>query len=130
MQLLEMMKDPFANYVVQKMLDVSDSSHRKKMMFAIKLHIPTLRKYNYGKHIISLLIFPDFLIKQFETPTILAKLEKYFQKSNLGGNGGGQYSQGGYNNDHGGGLDESVTSGSEYGGGNSGGSGQQSATLY
>uniref|UniRef100_A0A915D9T9 PUM-HD domain-containing protein n=1 Tax=Ditylenchus dipsaci TaxID=166011 RepID=A0A915D9T9_9BILA len=60
--LLEMMKDPFANYVVQKMLDVADSTHRKKMMFAIKTHIPALRKYNYGKHIIT-------------------KLEKYFQKT-------------------------------------------------
>lgn len=48
-----MMKDPFANYVVQKMLDVADSAHRKKMMFAIKGHIPALRKFNYGKHIIS-----------------------------------------------------------------------------
>jgi pumilio RNA-binding family len=61
--LLEMMRDPFANYVVQKMLDVADSVHRKKMMLAIKPHIPTLRKYNYGKHIIT-------------------KLEKYFQKQN------------------------------------------------
>lgn len=48
-----MMKDQFANYVVQKMLDVADSALRKKMMLAIKPHIPALRKYNYGKHIIS-----------------------------------------------------------------------------
>ncbi|CAI4221539.1 unnamed protein product [Auanema sp. JU1783] len=61
--LLVMMKDQFANYVVQKMLDVADSGHRKKMMFAIKPHITQLRKYNYGKHIIT-------------------KLEKYFQKHN------------------------------------------------
>lgn len=64
--LLEMMKDPFANYVVQKMLDVADSAHRKKIMFAIKAHIPALRKFNYGKHIIT-------------------KLEKYFQKTSGGG---------------------------------------------
>lgn len=51
--LLMMMKDQFANYVVQKMLDVADSALRKKMMLAIKPHIPALRKYNYGKHIIS-----------------------------------------------------------------------------
>lgn len=63
--LLMMMKDQFANYVVQKMLDVADSAHRKKMMLAIKPHIPALRKYNYGKHIIT-------------------KLEKYFQKQNGG----------------------------------------------
>ncbi|GMR33859.1 hypothetical protein PMAYCL1PPCAC_04054 [Pristionchus mayeri] len=59
--LLAMMKDQFANYVVQKMLDVADVTHRKKMMYAIKPHIASLRKYNYGKHIIT-------------------KLEKYFQK--------------------------------------------------
>jgi hypothetical protein len=51
--LLIMMKDQFANYVVQKMLDVADSAHRKRMMLAIKPHIPALRKYNYGKHIIG-----------------------------------------------------------------------------
>uniref|UniRef100_A0A7E4VDY2 PUM-HD domain-containing protein n=1 Tax=Panagrellus redivivus TaxID=6233 RepID=A0A7E4VDY2_PANRE len=64
--LLDMMKDPYANYVVQKMLDVADSIHRKKMMLAIKPHIPQLRKYNYGKHIIT-------------------KLEKYFQKNGPNG---------------------------------------------
>ncbi|KAE9416140.1 hypothetical protein Angca_007714 [Angiostrongylus cantonensis] len=59
--ILLMMKDQYANYVVQKMLDIADPVYRKKMMYAIKPHIPVLRKYNYGKHIIT-------------------KLEKYFQK--------------------------------------------------
>ncbi|CAI2357159.1 unnamed protein product [Caenorhabditis sp. 36 PRJEB53466] len=59
--LLQMMKDPFANYVVQKMLDVADPQHRKKITLTIKPHIATLRKYNFGKH-------------------ILLKLEKYFAK--------------------------------------------------
>lgn len=59
--ILLMMKDQFANYVVQKMLDIADPVYRKKMMYAIKPHIPVLRKYSYGKHIIT-------------------KLEKYFQK--------------------------------------------------
>ncbi|CAD6194280.1 unnamed protein product [Caenorhabditis auriculariae] len=59
--LLQMMKDPFANYVVQKMLDVADAQHRKKIMMTIKPHIANLKKYNFGKH-------------------ILVKLEKYFQK--------------------------------------------------
>lgn len=63
--LLEMMKDPFANYVVQKMLDVADSAHRKKMMFAIKAHIPALRKYNYGKHIISIYFLIYFFYINF-----------------------------------------------------------------
>lgn len=48
-----MMKDQFANYVVQKMLDTADPAYRKKMMYAIKPHIPVLRKFSYGKHIIS-----------------------------------------------------------------------------
>lgn len=62
--LLMMMKDQFANYVVQKMLDVADSAHRKKMMLAIKPHIPALRKYNYGKHIISKLVHSrEFLVE-------------------------------------------------------------------
>jgi len=52
--LMVMMKDQFANYVVQKMLDVADGAHRKRMMLAIKPHIPALRKYNYGKHIIGI----------------------------------------------------------------------------
>lgn len=47
-----MMKDPFANYVVQKMLDVADPQHRKKITLTIKPHIATLRKYNFGKHIL------------------------------------------------------------------------------
>ncbi|KAE9418338.1 hypothetical protein Angca_006055, partial [Angiostrongylus cantonensis] len=50
--ILLMMKDQFANYVVQKMLDTADPGHRKKMMYAIKPHIPTLRKFSHGKHII------------------------------------------------------------------------------
>lgn len=67
--LLEMMKDPFANYVVQKMLDVADSAHRKKMMLAIKPHIPQLRKYNYGKHIISKFLKQETpIIKQLQNP--------------------------------------------------------------
>lgn len=46
------------------MLDVADSSNRKKIMLAIKPHIPQLRS-SHGRH-------------------ILAKLEKYFQKQNGG----------------------------------------------
>lgn len=58
-----MMKDQYANYVVQKMLDVCESSQRKVLMHKIRPHFASLRKYTYGKHIIS-------------------KLEKYFMKSN------------------------------------------------
>jgi len=58
-----MMKDQYANYVVQKMIDVAEPSQRKILMHKIRPHISTLKKYTYGKH-------------------ILAKLEKYFLKNN------------------------------------------------
>ncbi|XP_060066830.1 pumilio homolog 1-like [Ylistrum balloti] len=61
--LYSMMKDQFANYVVQKMIDVAEPTQRKILMHKIRPHIATLRKYTYGKH-------------------ILAKLEKYFMKNN------------------------------------------------
>jgi pumilio RNA-binding family len=60
--LYSMMKDQFANYVVQKMIDVAEQPQRKVLMHKIRPHIATLRKYTYGKH-------------------ILAKLEKFFTKN-------------------------------------------------
>lgn len=48
-----MMKDQFANYVVQKMLDLAESSQRKKLMQNIRPHVAALRKFTYGKHIIG-----------------------------------------------------------------------------
>ena len=60
--LYTMMKDQFANYVVQKMIDIAEPPQRKILMHKIRPHISTLRKYTYGKH-------------------ILAKLEKFFLKN-------------------------------------------------
>lgn len=57
-----MMKDQYANYVVQKMIDVSEPQQRKVLMHKIRPHLNSLRKYTYGKHII-------------------AKLEKFFMKT-------------------------------------------------
>jgi hypothetical protein len=51
--LIQMMKDQFANYVVQKMLDVSVGEQREFLVTKIKPHIPSLKKFTYGKHIIS-----------------------------------------------------------------------------
>uniref|UniRef100_A0A8B9V0S6 Pumilio homolog 1 n=2 Tax=Anatinae TaxID=2068716 RepID=A0A8B9V0S6_9AVES len=62
--LYTMMKDQYANYVVQKMIDVAEPSQRKIVMHKIRPHIATLRKYTYGKH-------------------ILAKLEKYYMKNGV-----------------------------------------------
>mmetsp|Transcript_27112 Transcript_27112/g.66497 ORF Transcript_27112/g.66497 Transcript_27112/m.66497 type:complete len:110 (+) Transcript_27112:1802-2131(+) len=47
-----MMKDQFANYVVQKLLEVCDEEQRKQLLSRMKLHLPNLKKYTYGKHIV------------------------------------------------------------------------------
>lgn len=60
-----MMKDQYANYVVQKMIDVSEPTQRKTLLHKIRPHMNSLRKYTYGKHII-------------------AKLEKFTMKSGVG----------------------------------------------
>ncbi|KAJ1958793.1 mRNA binding protein puf3 [Linderina pennispora] len=51
--LVVMMKDQYANYVVQKMLDVVDEQQRDMILSKIQPHISTLRKFTYGKHLIS-----------------------------------------------------------------------------
>lgn len=48
-----MMKDPYANYVVQKILDVCDNAQRELLISRIKPHVASLKKYTYGKHIIA-----------------------------------------------------------------------------
>lgn len=51
--LISMMKDQFANYVVQKMLDVIEKDQRDYLISKIKPHLQTLKKYTYGKHLIQ-----------------------------------------------------------------------------
>ncbi|KAJ1739048.1 mRNA binding protein puf3 [Coemansia sp. RSA 989] len=51
--LINMMKDQYANYVVQKMLDVVDDQQREAILHKIQPHIATLRKFTYGKHLIN-----------------------------------------------------------------------------
>jgi len=51
-----MMKHQYANYVVQKILEVSNPQQRDAFIEFIKPHIQTLKKYTYGKHIISRLV--------------------------------------------------------------------------
>jgi len=48
-----MMKDQYANYVVQKILDVCDAEQRERLITQIRPHIASLKKYTYGKHIIA-----------------------------------------------------------------------------
>jgi hypothetical protein len=50
---IHMMKDQYANYVVQKMLDVVEGSQREAIVVRIRPHCGSLKKYTYGKHIIS-----------------------------------------------------------------------------
>lgn len=51
--LIVMMKDQFANYVIQKMLDVVDYEQRDVLIEKIKPHLSSLRKFTYGKHLIT-----------------------------------------------------------------------------
>lgn len=48
-----MMKDQFANYVVQKMLEIVDGEQRDMLLNCIKPQLLQLRKYTYGKHILA-----------------------------------------------------------------------------
>jgi len=61
--LYTMMKDQYANYVIQKMIEVAEPTQRKMLIQRIRPQVQSLRKYTYGKH-------------------ILAKLEKYMMKNN------------------------------------------------
>ncbi|PIC45230.1 hypothetical protein B9Z55_005319 [Caenorhabditis nigoni] len=58
---VQMMKDQYANYVVQKMFEQVTPEQRRELILTVRSHIPILRQFAHGKH-------------------ILAKLDKYFQK--------------------------------------------------
>lgn len=46
------MKDQYANYVLQKMLDVVDDSEQRNLLVTkIRMHLHSVRKYTYGKHL-------------------------------------------------------------------------------
>lgn len=53
MLLQAMMKDQFANYVVQKVLETCDDQNRELILSRIKVHLNALKKYTYGKHIVA-----------------------------------------------------------------------------
>ncbi|XP_047316093.1 pumilio homolog 1-like [Impatiens glandulifera] len=48
-----MMKDQFANYVVQKVLETCDDEQLGLILNKIKMHLTALKKYTYGKHIVA-----------------------------------------------------------------------------
>ncbi|KAK6131693.1 hypothetical protein DH2020_034560 [Rehmannia glutinosa] len=49
--LLIMMKDQYANYVIQKILEKCSNDHRELLLGQIRNHLTALKKYTYGKHI-------------------------------------------------------------------------------
>lgn len=51
--LLVMMKDQYANYVVQKILETCTESQRDLLLGRIRVHLHALKKYTYGKHIVA-----------------------------------------------------------------------------
>ncbi|XP_072984121.1 pumilio homolog 1-like isoform X2 [Typha latifolia] len=48
-----MMKDRFANYVVQKALEICDDENREIILSRIKVHMKELKDFTYGKHIVT-----------------------------------------------------------------------------
>lgn len=82
-----MMKDQFANYVVQKVLETCDEKDRELILSRIKVHLNALKKYTYGKHIVARIEklvaaggiwcwLCNFLISSFTTIWFLWKTEK------------------------------------------------------
>mmetsp|Transcript_30988 Transcript_30988/g.75567 ORF Transcript_30988/g.75567 Transcript_30988/m.75567 type:complete len:941 (-) Transcript_30988:317-3139(-) len=51
--LMGMVRDQFANYVVQRLIDVMDPEQRQYLIQRIHRHLPNLRKIPYGKHIVA-----------------------------------------------------------------------------
>jgi len=51
--LLAMMKDGFGNYVIQKLLDVTEGEQRAQMVAKVKPQLLALKRYTYGKHLAS-----------------------------------------------------------------------------
>ncbi|KAI8147431.1 armadillo-type protein [Fennellomyces sp. T-0311] len=62
--LVTMMKDQYANYVVQKMLDVVEEEQRVLLITKIKPHLQSLKRFTYGRH-------------------LLLKVESLFQLANI-----------------------------------------------
>jgi hypothetical protein len=57
--LIAMMKDGFGNYVIQKLLDVTEGEQRAELVAKIKPQLLALKRYTYGKHLASSnILFP------------------------------------------------------------------------
>lgn len=51
--LMHMVKDAFANYVIQKILEMATPADRTRIIIELQPHFVTLRKFTYGKHILA-----------------------------------------------------------------------------
>jgi len=51
--LLRMMRDRYGNYVVQKLLDTATGERRENLLDLLRDQASVLRKFSYGKHILS-----------------------------------------------------------------------------
>lgn len=52
--LMKMMKDPFANYVVQRMVELIDHERKRILVNQIKEYLDVIRKSHQGKHLASI----------------------------------------------------------------------------
>lgn len=48
-----MMKDQFANYVIQKVMEICSENQRALIVSRLRVHAHALKKYTYGKHIVA-----------------------------------------------------------------------------
>ncbi|XP_018470638.1 pumilio homolog 6, chloroplastic [Raphanus sativus] len=51
--LLMMMKDQYGNYVVQKIFETCTGEQRAALSSRVRMHASALKKYTYGKHIVT-----------------------------------------------------------------------------
>ncbi|ESQ54711.1 hypothetical protein EUTSA_v10024383mg [Eutrema salsugineum] len=56
--LLMMMKDQYGNYVVQKIFETCTADQRATLFSRVRMHASALKKYTYGKHIVTRLEQP------------------------------------------------------------------------
>lgn len=48
-----MVKDQYANYVIQRIIQTCSGDQREMLLGRIRTHLNSLKKYTYGKHIVA-----------------------------------------------------------------------------
>ena len=51
--LVQMVRDQYGNYVIQKLLEVTNVAQRNRLITNVMELVPNLRKLMFGKHIIA-----------------------------------------------------------------------------